>query len=193
MRDIRKEKGISQNDLADMIGVKRAVISKYETGTISPTIEQLNKIAEALGVDVNWLMHGQTLGERDAVRIEKFTTLFDEVKTEHENATKNIAEKTKLLNTRGRVRLSEYANELYQIQEYQSPKKGAAEGMVNAQQPGKEIVQIAGRGKGLYTAIADVIPDEELSALLWKADEETRKERLKKEKELKNSTEKGDE
>lgn len=52
LKDIRKEKGLTQDDLAVAVGVKRAVISKYENGSISPSLDMLEKIAEALNVPV---------------------------------------------------------------------------------------------------------------------------------------------
>ena len=37
LRDARSEKGLSQQQLADMVGVSRNTISSIETGQISPT------------------------------------------------------------------------------------------------------------------------------------------------------------
>ena len=37
MRDARSEKGLSQQQLADMVGVSRNTISSIETGQFSPT------------------------------------------------------------------------------------------------------------------------------------------------------------
>ena len=48
--DARTRKGITQAELAEKIGVGRALISKYENGMISPTIAQLQKISDALEV-----------------------------------------------------------------------------------------------------------------------------------------------
>lgn len=50
IRQIRKEKEMTQQELAQKIGVKRAVISKYESGSIEPSLTQLQKIADALEV-----------------------------------------------------------------------------------------------------------------------------------------------
>lgn len=50
IRQIRKEKEMTQEELARRIGVKRAVISKYESGSIEPSLTQLQKIADALEV-----------------------------------------------------------------------------------------------------------------------------------------------
>ena len=37
LRDARSEKGLSQQQLADMVGVSRNTISSIETGQFSPT------------------------------------------------------------------------------------------------------------------------------------------------------------
>lgn len=37
LKEIRKEKGISQSKLADMVGVSRNTISSIETGKFNPT------------------------------------------------------------------------------------------------------------------------------------------------------------
>lgn len=52
----RKKAGLTQEQLASAIGVKRAVVSKYETGTIEPSISQLQKIAKALNVSLSYLL-----------------------------------------------------------------------------------------------------------------------------------------
>ena len=47
---LRKSKGMSQAELAEASGVEINTISRYETGTNAPSIEQLLSIAEVLGV-----------------------------------------------------------------------------------------------------------------------------------------------
>lgn len=37
LKEIRKEKGMSQNDLAELVGVSRNTISSIETGQFNPT------------------------------------------------------------------------------------------------------------------------------------------------------------
>lgn len=53
IRKARKEARITQDDLATFLGVNRATVSKYETGAIEPTLSQLEKIADFLGVNVS--------------------------------------------------------------------------------------------------------------------------------------------
>lgn len=41
MRDIRTRSGLSQDQLADMVGVPRTYISKWENGEVKPMYEHL--------------------------------------------------------------------------------------------------------------------------------------------------------
>ena len=49
---LRKEAGLSQEQLAAKIFVSRTLITKYESGSVFPTDENLKKIAEVLEVEV---------------------------------------------------------------------------------------------------------------------------------------------
>ena len=60
IRALRKQKGLTQEELAKAIGVQRAVISKYETGIVDISVSQLEKIADVLGVTVDYLLGGET-------------------------------------------------------------------------------------------------------------------------------------
>ena len=50
MREIRRAAGKSQEELAKVLGVNRATVSKYETGVIEPSVSQLVQISKFLGV-----------------------------------------------------------------------------------------------------------------------------------------------
>jgi transcriptional regulator with XRE-family HTH domain len=43
------EKNITQKELAELIGTKQSNISRFESGNYNPTIEFLNKMAHAVG------------------------------------------------------------------------------------------------------------------------------------------------
>ena len=53
---IRKEKKLSQVDVASFVGVSRDAISKYERDDIIPSVENANKIDKVLGVFLDYLM-----------------------------------------------------------------------------------------------------------------------------------------
>ena len=63
----RKKAGLSQEALAERIGVSRQAISKWETGEASPEISKLPPLAEAFGVTVDWLLSEDGLPEEPPV------------------------------------------------------------------------------------------------------------------------------
>lgn len=58
---LRKQKHMTQGDLADAIKVDTSVISKYESGIISPSYKRLKSIADVLGVEVDALLSESAL------------------------------------------------------------------------------------------------------------------------------------
>jgi len=52
----RIKKGLSQSDLAELVGVQTYSISRYETGYQYPSIETLLKLSEVLNVSVDHLL-----------------------------------------------------------------------------------------------------------------------------------------
>ena len=55
LQPIRQSKGLSQTDLAKRTGLKPAAISHFETGERKPSFENLIKLADALGVSMDYL------------------------------------------------------------------------------------------------------------------------------------------
>lgn len=49
---LRKEKNLSQEDIANSTGIARTNISRIESGKYTPTIEVLTKLATALDMDL---------------------------------------------------------------------------------------------------------------------------------------------
>lgn len=59
--DMRKEKGLTQRELANVISVTDKAISKWETGKGYPDISLLIPLSNALGVSVNELLSGEKI------------------------------------------------------------------------------------------------------------------------------------
>lgn len=55
---LRKEKNISQSEIAKQMGVSRQAVSKWEQGTSSPDTERLIQLAKLLGTEVEYLATG---------------------------------------------------------------------------------------------------------------------------------------
>lgn len=56
LKNLREMKGLSQAELADDLGVTRALIAQYETGAKAPNVNLAAKIAKALGVTIDAMM-----------------------------------------------------------------------------------------------------------------------------------------
>ena len=56
LKELRKSHNLTQDALAQKILVSRTLISKYENGSVIPTKDNLNRIADYFGVSVNELM-----------------------------------------------------------------------------------------------------------------------------------------
>lgn len=59
----RKRAGLSQESLAEVLGVSRQAVSKWETGETLPETSKLAALASALGVSVDWLLSEEEPGE----------------------------------------------------------------------------------------------------------------------------------
>ena len=64
---LRKEKGLTQEELAQHMGVSGQAVSKWENGQTCPDISALPKLARLLGVTVDELLEGKE--ETPAVRV----------------------------------------------------------------------------------------------------------------------------
>ncbi len=54
---LRKKKGLSQEALADRIGVSRQTVAKWESGESSPDVEHCDAMAELFEVTLDALVH----------------------------------------------------------------------------------------------------------------------------------------
>lgn len=62
---LRREKGMTQEALGDILGVTNKTVSRWENGNYMPDIGLLLPLAETLGVSVNELLSGERLSGED--------------------------------------------------------------------------------------------------------------------------------
>lgn len=53
IRALREARGLSQRDLAEMIGTTQSAIARLEGGHVSPSLRTLDRIADALNVELS--------------------------------------------------------------------------------------------------------------------------------------------
>ncbi|MGB6067131.1 MAG: helix-turn-helix transcriptional regulator [Desulfomonilaceae bacterium] len=66
VRKLRKEKGISQEELADMCGLHRTYVGSVERGERNVTLSSLEAFSAALGVSVPDLLTGKRDDDADS-------------------------------------------------------------------------------------------------------------------------------
>ena len=62
----RKIRKITQIQLADAVGTTKAAVSRWETDKNSVAANNLEAVASVLGVDVEWLLTGESLSEKES-------------------------------------------------------------------------------------------------------------------------------
>ena len=63
LKQLREEKGYSQQELAEMINVSRSSVGMFERGTREPNFETLEAIADVFNVDLDYIF-GRTNTKR---------------------------------------------------------------------------------------------------------------------------------
>ena len=58
LQQLRKERGLSQEALAEQLGVSRQAVSKWESGQTMPDVEKIVAASEEFGVTTDWLLKG---------------------------------------------------------------------------------------------------------------------------------------
>ena len=104
IREIRKSKKMSQEELGKLLGVSQAMIAQYENGTRIPKIETIQKIAKALNVKYTNLLDMESI-EKEMDFFELYTSYL-----------KNIGYSIKLYsNSKNLIYRIEYDNEYVEL------------------------------------------------------------------------------
>jgi transcriptional regulator with XRE-family HTH domain len=72
---VRKDRKVSQSELAIKAGIHNNVIGRYERGEATPSIEIAGKIAEALKVSLDYLVLGRSDLNVDQSLFEKMLSI----------------------------------------------------------------------------------------------------------------------
>jgi len=57
VKELRKKKGLTQEDLAEKINVDRSYMGFIERGERNPTLDKIEKISKALNITLSELFH----------------------------------------------------------------------------------------------------------------------------------------
>ena len=89
LKELRREKGITQEQVAEVFGVSGRTVSRWETGTNMPDLSILIQIADYYDVDLKEILNGERK-RKDMDKEEKETLLkvADYSEMEKEKAAK---------------------------------------------------------------------------------------------------------
>jgi len=58
IKEGRLFRGLTQENLADVVGVTKQAVSQYETGVLTPTLEVMTQIADVLEFPMQYFSNG---------------------------------------------------------------------------------------------------------------------------------------
>ena len=64
IKNLRREKGLTQEQLAERFGVARRTVSRWETGSNMPDLDILMEMSDFYAVDLRELLDGERKDEK---------------------------------------------------------------------------------------------------------------------------------
>lgn len=115
LRAKREEAGKTQQEMADILNIKRATYSSYERGKIKPPSDKIERIAKALNVApqylLNWETNTEESEEMEAVaKMQKDVREFED--DVEQSVIKRYGEKIKEMRLERKLSLLEVAEDL---------------------------------------------------------------------------------
>lgn len=95
IKKLRLEKGWSQTQLANKMGIHPQNIGRYERGSFSPSVEALIKFAEVFGVSIDYLVNEELSDTQIIVKdkqLQKYIEQVDNLNEEDKNLIKKVIE-----------------------------------------------------------------------------------------------------
>ncbi len=71
LRDLRKSKEITQEQLAEMLGVSNKTISRWETGTNMPDLSLLIEISKLYEIEIAEILEGEHKVQKESIQPEE--------------------------------------------------------------------------------------------------------------------------
>lgn len=65
LKELRKERGLTQEQLGEKVGVTNKTVSRWETGNYMPPVECLSILSDLYGVSINEIVSGKRLAAEE--------------------------------------------------------------------------------------------------------------------------------
>lgn len=125
LKELREKKGLSQYQLAPMLGVAQSTVGSWEAGKREPNFETIQRIANFFNVSVDYLLGNTFIDYVDAVHTGDKATPEQQKLIEEQEAPKrreDIIARYDYMNPKGQKKAYEYVKDLSKLDEY--TKKG---------------------------------------------------------------------
>ena len=86
---LRKEKGLTQKQLADDLGISDKTVSKWERGSGLPEVSLMLPLCDTLEISVNELLSGEKLTDSD-YKVKAEDNMMDLIKENRENTKRML-------------------------------------------------------------------------------------------------------
>ena len=112
LRELRKEKGLTQEQLAEQFNISRRSVSRWETGSNMPDVGLLIEIADFFDVDIREIIDGERKSENmEKETLKKVAEYADAEKAKLKKKISNIF-KWMCIMLLGSVLIGFFANQL---------------------------------------------------------------------------------
>ncbi len=91
IKDMRIERGLSQQELGDLLGVTKVSVCGYENGTRTPSLDTFNLLAEVFNTTTDYL-----LGREIAIRDKENSEYLGNISKDDIDIINELKENTKL-------------------------------------------------------------------------------------------------
>ena len=78
LKEARKERGLTQSELGDLIGVGKSAVCCYEKETRNPTLESIIELMHVLGVSADYLLGTDNIVKTKKSEATEYRTMTNE-------------------------------------------------------------------------------------------------------------------
>ena len=121
-------RGMRQVDVATKSGLDKAQISQYKTGKYEPMQDALHKLADALNVNVSWLMGYDVSMEIDRKRLEQEVEACELIERCYGTGARELVRYFVRLNELGQKKIMDEVQDLIQLPKYTEQKREESSG-----------------------------------------------------------------
>ena len=86
LKELRKENGMTQEQLGERVGVSNKTVSRWETGNYMPPVECLSILSDIYNISINEILAGERVAEKEFTEIaeKNITATLEELEKENQ-------------------------------------------------------------------------------------------------------------